>query len=135
MSGGLWRSRCSPSMASAAARADAESPDGDLHLIHHDEKILGRAPEWTAHVIPERLPAQIHERFRLGQDYWLPRDLGTCGQRAALAVPDFHSKVVGDPIDRQKTEVMRRELILDSRISQTDNQFHEVSSWLLAPSQ
>jgi hypothetical protein len=45
-----------------------------------------------------------------------------------VAASDIHSQIPGNPINRQKSEVMRRELILDSRISQTDNQFHEVSS-------
>src|SRR5208282_374519 len=63
------------------------------------------------------------------------------GQRAALAIPDFNSKAVGDPIYRQEPEIVRRELVLDSRIAQTDDQFHADSLlalsyyWLLARSQ
>jgi hypothetical protein len=49
-----------------------------------------------------------------------------------LAIPDFNPKPVGDPIDRQKPEIVRRELVLDSGVSQTDNQFHAIRSWLLA---
>jgi hypothetical protein len=41
-----------------------------------------------------------------------------------LAIPDFNPEIIGDSINRQKTEIMRRELVLDSRVAQTDDQFH-----------
>jgi hypothetical protein len=41
-----------------------------------------------------------------------------------LAIPDLDPEAVGDPIDRQEPEIVRRELVLDSRIAQTDDQFH-----------
>jgi hypothetical protein len=41
-----------------------------------------------------------------------------------LAIPDFDPQAVGDPIDRQEPEIVRRELVLDSWVAQTDDQFH-----------
>ena len=41
-----------------------------------------------------------------------------------LPVSNFHSQAPRDSINRQKAQVMRRELILDPGIAQTNNQFH-----------
>jgi hypothetical protein len=41
-----------------------------------------------------------------------------------LPVSDFDPEIVGDPIDRQESEIVRRELVLDSGVAQTDDQFH-----------
>src|SRR5258708_35526732 len=84
------------------------------------------------HQFPHRKPTQVHVGFRLGQDRRLTGDCRPRGQRAALAIPDFDPEPVGDPIDRQKPEIVRRELVLDSRIAQNDDQVHAISSWLLS---
>src|SRR5207302_4229444 len=42
----------------------------------------------------------------------------------ALPLPDLNPALAGDAIHHQKAKIMRRELILESGISQTNNQFH-----------
>src|SRR5207244_10335765 len=45
-------------------------------------------------------------------------------QRPALTISDFHAQVSRDSINRQEAQVMRRELVFDTRIAETDDQFH-----------
>src|SRR4029077_374039 len=78
--------------------------------------------------LPHREPAQIHERLWFGQQHHLIGDHGPRRQGPTLPVSHFHPKITGDPIDRQKTQVMRRELILDSGIAETNDQFHAESA-------
>src|SRR5581483_4707292 len=82
----------------------------------------------TRLVLPDQLsyrqPAQIHERLGLRQQHHLVREHRSCRERPALPVPDFHAQVLRDSINRQKPQVMRRELIFDSGIAETNNQFH-----------
>ena len=49
-------------------------------------------------------------------------------KRTALAISHFHAAVVGDAINREKAQIVRRELVFDSRIAQPDNQFHAAQS-------
>ena len=76
------------------------------------------------HQLPHRKPTQVHVGFRLRQNHRLAGNRRPSRQRPALAIPDFNPQVVGDPIDRQEPEIVRRELVLDSGIAQTDDQFH-----------
>ena len=41
-----------------------------------------------------------------------------------LAISYFHAAVIGDAVDGEETQIVRRELVLDARIAQPDNQFH-----------
>jgi len=41
-----------------------------------------------------------------------------------VAISNFDSEIVREAIDREESEVMRRELVFDSRVAQTDDQFH-----------
>ena len=52
-----------------------------------------------------------------------------------LPVPDFNPQAACDPINRQKPYIMWRELIFDSGISETNDQFHAtipISMWAAA---
>ena len=69
------------------------------------------------HQFPHRKPTQVHVGFRLGQDHRLSGNRCPRCQRPALAIPDFNPKPIGDPIDRQEPEIVRRELVLDSRVA------------------
>src|SRR5208282_2003592 len=78
--------------------------------------------------LPNRDPAQVHESLRLGQKHRFIPDPGSGRQRAALPVTNLDSTLVRNPINCKKAEVMRRELILDARIAETDDQFHALPS-------
>ena len=49
---------------------------------------------------------------------------GPSCQRLAVPVCHSHAVVVSNPINRQKTDVVRRELVFDSGIAETNDQFH-----------
>src|SRR5262250_794425 len=68
--------------------------------------------------------AQIHVRFGLGQQHFLLRNHGSACQRAALAIGYPHPVLIGDAVDCHKSHVVRRELVFDPGITQTDNHFH-----------
>src|ERR1700730_12163446 len=74
--------------------------------------------------LPDRQPTQVHESFGLGQQHCLVPNLHSCRQRPALPVPDLNATLAGDAIYRQKAQVMRRELILDTWIAEANDQFH-----------
>ena len=71
--------------------------------------------------------AQVHESFGLGQQNLLAINFSPGRQRAALAISDFNAAIVSDTINGQKSQIVRRELVFNSRIAQPDNQFHAAS--------
>src|SRR3954453_16072048 len=66
----------------------------------------------------------------------MSRELHFRGCRLPSAASDHHVVAVGDTIDGQEPEIVRRELILDSRIAEADNQLHSyfLPSAFLPPS-
>src|SRR5579872_6615507 len=96
----------------------------EIQLVLNHDQVRLRSRLVLAEQLPHREAAQIHERLGLGQQYHLIGDYSPRRQRPALPIPHFHTQIAGDPIDRQKSQVMRRELILDSGIAETNNQFH-----------
>jgi hypothetical protein len=47
-----------------------------------------------------------------------------------LPVSDFQLVIVGNAVNREKAQIVRRELILDSRIAKSDYQLHAGSAAL-----
>src|SRR3981189_1213317 len=111
---------------------DANRPQRQVELVVNHNQVPRHIDLMFRHQFPHRKPTQVHVGFRFGQDRLLTGDRCPRGQRAALAIPDFEPESIGDPINRQEPEIVRRELVLDSRIAQTDDQFHAISSWLLS---
>src|SRR5947209_20249280 len=66
----------------------------------------------------------------------MSRELRLRGCRLTSAASDHHIVAIGDTIDGQEPEIVRRELILDSGIAETDNQLHSyfLPSAFLPPS-
>ena len=46
---------------------------------------------------------------------------------------DLHPALLGNAVDRQETQVVRCELILDARISKPDDQLHALPSFPVSP--
>src|ERR1035438_346476 len=68
--------------------------------------------------------AQVHKGLRLGQHYFMAGDARSRRLRAAIAIVHAHAALFGNAIHRQKTHVVRCELVLDARIAEPDDQFH-----------
>src|SRR5437763_6023052 len=66
----------------------------------------------------------------------MSRELRLRGCCLTSAASDHHIVAVGDAIDGQEPQIVRRELVLDSRIAETDNQLHSyfLPSAFLPPS-
>src|SRR5207244_7795768 len=71
-----------------------------------------------------RSTAQVHKRFWLSQKNLLGTDLRARSKRLALPISDFHVQIAGQTIDREESQIVRRELIFDTRIAETDNEIH-----------
>ena len=78
----------------------------------------------VAHSIANGKPAQVHKGLRLRQQDFLPCQNRLAGERLSSPVGHHRPRVVRDTVNGQKPRIMRRELILDSWISKSDNQFH-----------
>src|SRR6267154_3985274 len=74
--------------------------------------------------LPDRQTTQVHEGFGLGQQQLFFTNLHSRRQSPAPSVPDFNPTLAGNAIHGQKAQIMRRELVLDARIAETDYQFH-----------
>src|SRR5690349_18439715 len=63
-------------------------------------------------------------------------ELGLAGSRLTTAAGDTNTGSLSDAIDGQKAEIVRRELVRDAGIAQTDNQLHSyfLPSGFLPPS-
>src|SRR6185437_14223103 len=70
------------------------------------------------------------ERFGLGQHHRLGTNRCSRGQRPTVSVSNFDLQIVSQTIDGEKAQIVRRELIFDSRIAKSNNQFH-VRRWSL----
>src|SRR5579859_7837656 len=66
----------------------------------------------------------------------MPCNSRLAGCCLASAAVDIYAAALGKPVDHKKAEIVRRELILDSRIAETDNQLHSyfLPSGFLPPS-
>src|SRR5512141_2581687 len=109
---------------------DPQSPKRKVQLILDDDQIRLRPDLQLFHQLPYRNATQVHERLGLGQHHRFFADLCPCGQCPAIPVPYFYIQIVSQLVDSQKTQIMRRELIFNSRIAKSNNQFH-VGRWSL----
>src|SRR5215470_19541822 len=71
-----------------------------------------------------REAAEIHVRLGLGQNYFPTCHADGCRRCLTTAIHNLHAVIVGDAIYSKKTRIVRRELIFDSRIAETDDQKH-----------
>src|SRR4029079_13378903 len=74
--------------------------------------------------IAHRVPAQVHERLRFGQQDIVPCQLCRSRHRLVAAIADRDAEVRGDLIERQEPHVVRRLLVLRTRIAEPDDQLH-----------
>src|SRR6185437_1723746 len=65
-----------------------------------------------------------HVGLRLYQQDFIFSDPASAGERLTVPVVHHRASIFGQPVNRQKTDVVRRELILDTGIAQTDDQLH-----------
>src|SRR5437868_2253662 len=66
----------------------------------------------------------------------MSREFRLSGGRLASSAEDIHIASLGNAIDCQEAKIVRRELVLDAGIAQTDNQLHSyfLPSAFLPPS-
>src|SRR5262245_16569263 len=106
-------------------------------VVNHDQVTL-----WLdlvfRHQFMHRQPAQVHVGLWLSQQDLFRANHGASRQSPAVPVANFHAVSLRQTINRQETQVMRRELILNPRVAQPDYQFQEqlsaISSQLAASS-
>ena len=96
---------------------DANRTQRQIKLVVNHNQVPAHIDLMFRYQFHHRKPTQVHVGFRLGQDRRFTGDGCPRGQRSALAIPNFNPKAVGDSIDRQEPEIMRRELVLDSRVA------------------
>src|SRR5882757_3194500 len=92
-------------------------------LVVENDNVLRRNLE-LLNQSGNRKPAQIHKRLRLCEQNILPCKLRPGSECSAPAIGNHHTAILRDAIDRQKAGVVRRELILDTGVAETDNQPH-----------
>jgi hypothetical protein len=85
-----------------------------------------------------RQPTQVHVGLWLRQQDLFRSNHGASRQGPAIPVANFHTVSLRQTINRQETQIMRRELIFNPRVSQPDYQFQEqlsaIGSQLVASS-
>src|SRR5579885_1439216 len=108
-------------------QADANRPQRQVQLVVNHDQVRLRTQLIFVQQLLYGDAAQVHERIGFGQQDGLVPDLRPAREGAALMVPHFHRVIACDAVDGEKPEVMRRELILDSRIAQSNDQFHALS--------
>src|SRR5207245_6626664 len=93
------------------------------HVVNYDQ--VGFRPKlMLLQQALHRSTAQVHKRFWLSQKNLLGTDLRARSKRLALPISDFHVQIAGQTIDREESQIVRRELIFDTRIAETDNELH-----------
>ena len=92
-------------------------------VLNHDQVRL-RIHFVLPDQFPDRQTTQVHVGLGLRQQHRDTLDLCPRRNRPALPVPYFNPQVARNAINRQEAQVMRRELILDTGIAETDDQFH-----------
>src|SRR5262249_42593483 len=69
-------------------------------------------------------PAEVHVGLWLGQQNLVSCKPYLGGRRLASAACHIDFASLSDTVDSQKAQIVRRELVLDAGIAQTDNQLH-----------
>src|SRR5664279_5064679 len=108
----------------AASRSDPQSAERQIELVVQQQQVLLGSHLVFVHQLPHRLPAQVHEGFRLGQHHFGFADARPRGLRATVAVVHPYAALLGYTVHRQKPHVVRCELVFDARIAEPDDQFH-----------
>src|SRR6185437_705671 len=107
-----------------AALSNPNHSQRQVQFVIDDDQVLFRIGFILSHQLQHRHAAQVHVGLRLGQkDLFIPQP-ASAGERLAVPVVDRHAALLGDPVNRQKADVVRRELILDTGIAQPDDQLH-----------
>src|SRR5947209_2733301 len=98
-------------------------------VINHDQVLL-RIHLVLPRELLHRQSAQVHIRFRLGQQNFFFANPGPRSERLAVPVVYGHAALFGNPVNSQKADIVRRELVFDTGIAQPDDQLH--ASYFLA---
>src|SRR5260370_27739691 len=98
-----------------------------MELVVDDDQVRLWADLKFLYQLPHRYAAQVHERLGLCQDNVFLPDDSLRRERPTLPVFNFDFQLVGEAIDGQKAQVVRRELIFDSRIAEANDQLHAFS--------
>src|ERR1035437_7961705 len=102
-----------PASCSRRGRPASEGRSGCLwlHLV-------------LAYQFTHRSAAQVHKGLRLGQHHFVAGDARSRRLRTAIAIVHAHAALFGNAVHRQKTHIVRCELVLDARIAEPDDQLH-----------
>src|SRR3954468_2789932 len=110
------------------ALLDAQCAQRKRHLVmHHDQVPLYIQTFALAELgqqLAYRVAAQVHVRLGLGQQQLFATQLRRPRERPATPVLHFHLQALGQSLDGEKAEVMRRKLVLRPRVPKTDDQLH-----------
>src|SRR5579885_3492621 len=119
-----------------AALFNSQRAERKIKLVVNDNQSVCRLDLELIDQLAHRETAQVHEGLWLSQHDLVPGDLRLSRCRLTSAAGDIDVRAFGETIDRQESEIVRRELVLDARIAETDNQLHSyfLPSAFLPPS-
>src|SRR5437588_11876864 len=108
----------------SATLPNANRAERQIQLVVNHDQAIRRIDFEILDQLAHRETAQVHEGLWLCQQDFVSckLHLGSCRLAPAAGDVDFAS--LCDAVDGQKAEIVRRELVLDARIAETDNQFH-----------
>ena len=110
--------------------ANANRAQRQIQFVVNHNQVGFRPDLMLGHQFTNRHAAQVHEGLWLGQQHLLRADHRPRRQRTTLAISHFHAAVIGDAVNGEKAQIVRRELVFHARIAQPDNQFHACSIFL-----
>src|SRR5215469_6879256 len=116
-----------------ASLTDADRAHGQVQFVVNHQQIGLSFQPMRLKQLANREPAQIHVRLGLGQEHGIVGDRDPAGERPAVPVSHLYPEIAGDAIHRQEAEIVRRELIFDSGIAQSNDQFHARSQAATTP--
>src|SRR5215813_7743685 len=109
-----------------ATLPDAYCSQWKVQLVIDHEQVLLRINFVLVHQLQHRQAGEVHISLRLGQQHFFFADPGPRCKRLAVPVLHHHSALISNAVNGEKPDVVRRELIFDSRIAKTNEQFHVV---------
>src|SRR5262249_44174823 len=103
---------------------DAYCSQRKVQLVVNHQQVLLRINFVFLHQLQYGQASEVHICLRLGQQHFFLADPGPRRERLTVPVINHHSALIGNAIDGEKTYIVRRELVFDSRIAKTNEQFH-----------
>src|SRR5260370_17187885 len=102
----------------------AQRAPGKVQFVLNYDQVRLRVGFVLGDQRPDRIPAPVHEGLGLGQQHRLIPYHRPRRERPALPVSHFHPEIVRHAVYGKKAQVMRRRLVFDTRIAETDDEFH-----------